>query len=113
MASASGFYQRLTERKLSNVHESVVETNFNERQLKSDYYIEAASFLKLDNVTIRYNFPSNKAFDNLGVFATASNLLTITKYSGMDPEIPQFSGGIDNNIYPISLSVLFGVNANF
>lgn len=113
VASASGFYQRLTERKLSNVHESVVETNFNERQLKSDYYIEEASFLKLDNVTIRYNLPSNKVFDNMGVFLTASNLLTITNYSGMDPEIPQFSSGIDNNIYPISLSVLFGVNANF
>lgn len=78
---------------------------------QSDYFVQNASFLKLDNITVGYSF---KDLFNRGVngrvFGTIQNVFTITKYKGLDPEI---NNGIDNNIYPRPTSVLFGVNLNF
>lgn len=110
VASASGFYDRLDERKTNNIHESAFTNDFQDRQLKSSVYLSDGSFLKLDNVTLSYS-PSNLGlFSSLRLYVTASNILTITGYDGIDPEV---SNGIDNNQYPRSRTLLFGVSANF
>ncbi len=96
---------------LSNLSSSVSETNFVNGQHYSDYYIEDASFFKLDNVSIGYTFPKllkNKL--NIHLSATVQNVLTITKYSGLDPEV---FGGIDNNIYPRPRIFMLGINLDF
>jgi iron complex outermembrane receptor protein len=99
---------------ISNGVANVLETNFidggTERKL-SDYYIQDASFVKLDNVTIGYNFGAifgEKS--NLTISGTAQNVLTITKYNGLDPEV---DGGLDYNIYPRPRTYMIGVNLNF
>lgn len=78
---------------------------------QSDYFVQNASFLKCDNITVGYSFPRLLGENISGrVFGTVQNVFTITKYKGLDPEI---NSGIDNNIYPRPTSVLFGVNLNF
>ncbi len=113
VASSSGFFEKLTDRVTNNIDESAFRLNFKKRQLKSDYYVENASFFKLDNLTLGYNIGSNKALRNFRVYGTVTNLLTITGYSGLDPELPQYNGGIDNNLYPISRNFLIGLNIGF
>lgn len=113
VASASGYFERLTERVTNNVHESAFLVNFNKRQLKSDYYIEDASFVKLDNVSFGYTLSELGPLKNARIHVAGNNLLTMTSYSGLDPELPQFSGGIDNNLYPISTNLLIGLSAKF
>jgi len=110
VASATGFYDRLDDRETNNIHESAFENDFQDRQLKSSVYISDASFLKLDNVSLSYSLKSIGAFSSLRFYATGSNLLTLTGYEGIDPEV---SNGIDNNQYPRSRTILFGVNADF
>lgn len=109
-ASQYGNVQRLIDRVPNNVHESVLETNFTSKQLYSDYYVENASFLKVDNISIGYTI---NAFDKgtIRLYGTVSNLLTITGYTGQDPEAG--SNGIDNNLYPFSRTMLFGASVNF
>ncbi|MCI5081980.1 MAG: SusC/RagA family TonB-linked outer membrane protein [Saprospiraceae bacterium] len=98
---------------LANLPTSVLESNFNTTPtvILSDYFIENGSFLRLDNVTLGYRFP-NALKGKLGVrlYAGVQNVLTITEYSGLDPEI--FSG-IDNTIYPRARTFLFGGNFTF
>jgi iron complex outermembrane receptor protein len=96
---------------LSNRVKNVVETGFENSQYYSDYYIENGSFMKLDNVSLGYNL-NNLWQDklNLRVYLTAQNLVTITKYSGLDPEV--FSG-IDNNIYPRPRIFQLGVSLTY
>ncbi|GEP51596.1 SusC/RagA family TonB-linked outer membrane protein [Flavobacterium noncentrifugens] len=77
----------------------------------SDYYVKNASFIKLDNVTLGYTL--NKSLlksVSLRFSAGVQNVLTITKYDGIDPE--RFSG-VDGSIYPRARTYIFGVNANF
>jgi len=109
LASANGYFNRLTEINgiLQNIHDSAIETDFDQRQLLSNYYLENANFLKLDNLTLGYNFNNFDAF-NLRIYTTVQNMLPITGYSGLDPEV-----AIDNNIFPPSTAFIFGVSANF
>ena len=84
---------------------------FKNRQLFSDYYLENASFLRMDNFTIA--FDAGKVLKNkvgLRVSGTAQNIFTITKYTGLNPEV--FSG-IDNNLYPIPRMVVLSANLTF
>ena len=83
--------------QLNNLHESYLETGFQSRQYLSDYYVENASFIKMDNISLGYNFGRIKDLFNLNMTAMVQNVFTITKYSGVDPEI---SGGIDQSFYP-------------
>jgi iron complex outermembrane receptor protein len=81
----------------------------------SDYWVENASFLKCDNITLGYSFDGlfkGSSYQGASgrVYATASNVFTITKYSGIDPEV---YGGIDNNMYPRAFSLLLGLSLNF
>lgn len=83
--------------QLNNLSSSYLDTGFSQRQHLSDYYIENASFLKMDNLTLGYNF--GKVFDcfSLNMSAMVQNVFTITKYKGVDPEVPN---GIDDSFYP-------------
>jgi iron complex outermembrane receptor protein len=114
VASSTGFFNRLSERPpvTNNVHKSTFVNGFSDKQLKSDVYIENASFVKLDNITFGYTLNS-KSLKELRVYVTASNIFTLTGYSGFDPELPQFTNGVDNNLYPVSRNILLGVNVNF
>lgn len=95
-----------------------VELGFNSpstEQFYSDYFVENASFLKMDNVTLGYSFEGLfKAAKYQGIsgrlYLTAQNVFTITNYSGMDPEI---TNGIDNSLYPRPFTMVFGLNLNF
>lgn len=94
-----------------NVHSSVLDTQFGEVQLWSDYYIQDASFLKMDNIVFGYNFDNLKNKDvTLRLYSSVQNVFTITDYEGLDPEI---NGGIDNNFYPRPRTFLLGFNINF
>ncbi|WP_019987704.1 SusC/RagA family TonB-linked outer membrane protein [Rudanella lutea] len=99
---------------LSNGLDNVLTTNFTRSQYFSDYYVENASFVRLDNLNLGYNFGSiwgkgdRKA--NLRGTLTAQNLFVITKYSGLDPEI---DNGRDNNFYPRPRIVSAGLNLDF
>jgi len=86
------------------------KTNFVKRQFSSDYFVQNASFFKMDNLSIGYEFKNlpNKMSAHVGF--TIQNVFTITKYPGLDPEVP---GGVDNNFYPRSRSFVFGVRISY
>ncbi|WP_348824526.1 SusC/RagA family TonB-linked outer membrane protein [Flavobacterium aestuarii] len=99
---------------VSNIPTSVLDTNFqsNEAVLLSDYYIENASFLKMDNVTLGYTFKETfNANSSIRLSAGVQNVFTITNYSGLDPEV--FENGIDNSITPRPRTYLIGANMKF
>ncbi len=84
----------------------------------SDYYLEDATFLRLDDITIGYTIPfkANKYIQKARVYVTGNNLLTITGYSGLDPEVSYngLSYGVENyNVYPKVRTFLFGVQLQF
>ncbi|HSD08519.1 SusC/RagA family TonB-linked outer membrane protein [Flavobacterium sp.] len=99
---------------VSNLPTSVLDTDFksNETVLLSDYYIENASFLKMDNVTLGYTFLNTfNAHSSIRLSAGVQNVFTITNYSGLDPEV--FDNGIDNSITPRPRTYLLGANMKF
>jgi len=75
----------------------------------TDRFLENASFLRCDNITLGYSFTKNKVSGR--AFCTVSNPFIITKYSGLDPEIGL--GGVDNSIYPRSMTTVLGINLQF
>jgi len=94
-----------------NVHSSLLNTGFENSQFWSDYYVQDASFLKMDNITLGYLFDNIKEGEmTFKLYGTVQNVFTITDYEGLDPEI---SGGIDNNFYPRPRTFLIGFNFNF
>ncbi len=98
---------------LGNIPTSVLASNFNETAsvLISDYYMENASFLKMDNLTFGYNFNDMKgSVSNIRLWTGVQNVFTITNYTGLDPEV---FGGIDNSIYPRPRTFLLGANIKF
>tara|TARA_R110000868_G_scaffold28241_3_gene106157 strand:- start:2488 stop:5403 length:2916 start_codon:yes stop_codon:yes gene_type:complete len=115
VASSAGYSRRATEYDfLTNLHSNYLNTGFvetTERNLLSDLFIQDASFFKIDYITLGYKLPNN-TFKDVGVrfYGSAQNILTITDYTGLDPEI---SGGIDNNFYPRPTTFVFGVNIDF
>ena len=113
VASSSGYFEKLTDRRTNNIDESAFVYGFNKRQLKSDIYIEDASFLKIDNVTLGFSPGSSKMFSSLRFYFTVNNLMTFTGYSGLDPELAQFNNGIDNGPFPLARNFLFGLSADF
>ncbi len=81
----------------------------------SDYFVRNASFLKCDNITLGYSFANlfkGGSYNGLNgrVYASATNVFTITKYKGMDPEV---FGGVDGDIYPRPFTLLLGLNLSF
>ncbi|KFF20763.1 SusC/RagA family TonB-linked outer membrane protein [Chryseobacterium sp. JM1] len=97
---------------INNAPVDFSSTNFLTANKMSDYYLKNGSFLKLDNVTVGYtfkNFIGNNA--SLRIYGAAQNVLIITKYKNLDPEI--FNNGIDDSIYPRARMFTLGINANF
>ena len=101
---------------LQNVIPGAVERNWSTYDhALSDYFVHNGSFLKCDNITLGYSFENlfnGGNYNGLSgrIYASATNVFTITKYDGIDPEV---SGGIDNNMYPRPLTILVGLNLNF
>ena len=109
--SANGFIEAGTNTPsdyYSNFNSNVLESGFVNSQFFSDYYLQAADFVKLDNVSIGYTIPGEKV--DFRASLTATNVLTITDYDGLDPEV---FGGIDNNFYPRSRRFVLGLNFAF
>ncbi len=95
---------------LGNVPYSVLNTGFLRTSdvINSDIYIEEASFLRMDNITLGYTLDEPfKGFKSIRFWTGVQNVFVITNYTGLDPEV---FGGIDNNIYPRPRTILFGAN---
>jgi TonB-linked SusC/RagA family outer membrane protein len=98
----------------------IPKANFDLRP--SSYFIEDGSYLRIKDITLSYNL-ANDVLKKVGIsrlqpYITAQNLLTITKYMGMDPEVNQWGNsnsvqGIDWGTYPQSRAFVFGVNLEF
>jgi iron complex outermembrane receptor protein len=98
---------------IGNASRNYLATNFQNNQYLSDYYIENASFLRLDNINLGFN--AGKVFHkhaSMRVAASIQNVFVITKYSGLDPENAN-SSGVDNNIYPRPRVFSLGLNFDF
>ena len=101
---------------LGNIPTSVLNTNFNSTSdvIISDIYLENASFLRMDNITLGYTFdrPIKKfASNSIRLWAGMQNVFTVTNYSGLDPELA--GNGIDNTNYPRPRTILVGANIKF
>ncbi len=99
---------------LSNKPVSVYETNFTQNATNiylSDYYIQNASFVRCDNISLGYSFKNLfKVISSGRIFATVQNPFVITGYKGLDPEV---FDGIDRKVYPRPIISLLGVSLNF
>ena len=96
-----------TSKTLNNLPYNYINTGFKTQQSESDYYVENASFLKMDNLNIGYDFGKIAKTVKLKLTATVQNVFTLTKYSGVDPEIP---GGVDYGFYPRPRIYSVGLN---
>lgn len=96
---------------LNNIHPVAIEQNIQlqEQVIFSDHFVEDASFLRFDHITLGYTFP-NLLGDYLRVYSTVQNPFIVTSYSGIDPEI---FGGIDNTTYPRNRTFVFGLSVQF
>ncbi len=109
-SKALGYHNILWEGYNAYYNDGVHRADFLEPDLL-DYFIENASFLRCDNITLGYTWDKpNSVISNARLYCTVSNPFVISGYKGLDPEV---WGGIDNNIYPRSLSVIVGTSINF
>ena len=87
----------------------------------NSYYVQDGSFFRMRNLQIGYTFGEKilgNYIKNLRAYVSATNLFTITKYTGMDPEVSQLSStfsapGVDSGIYPVSRQYLVGLSVTF
>ncbi len=110
-ASNSSIQSSTTNDYLQNVYSSAVQNRFQSPQYFSDIFVENASFFRLDNINLGYNFKnflSNNS--NMRVYAMAQNVFVISKYTGVDPEV---FNGIDNGYYQLPHVYSLGFNFNF
>lgn len=106
--SATSVY---TNEFLSNRVQSAFSSGFQVGQSQSDYYVQDASFFRIDNIVLGWSFNKSKSLPLGGrIYGTVQNPFVFTKYDGLDPEV---FGGMDGNVYPRPITILFGVNLNF
>ncbi|WP_136480294.1 SusC/RagA family TonB-linked outer membrane protein [Cognatitamlana onchidii] len=107
---------------LGNIPKSVLETQFQRTAdvIISDIYVENASFLRMDNITLGYTFSDiSKGINSIRIWGGVQNVFTVTNYSGLDPEVTDndsdltLTQGIDNVVYPRPRTVLVGANFKF
>jgi len=114
VASSNGYSRRATQNNiLYNLHANSLNTGFvetTEQNLLSDYFIDEASFFKIDNITLGWRLENVMKDVVFRLYGSVQNVATITDYEGLDPEI---RGGIDNNFYPRPRTFVFGVNIDF
>ncbi len=111
LEAVSGFY-------LNNRPKSLVELGwqtYDNNTIMTDYWVQNASFLKCDNITLGYSFNNllkRGSYNGIGgrIYGTVSNVFCITKYDGIDPEI---FGGIGGDIFPRPISFILGLSLNF
>ena len=96
--------------QLNNLSRSYLTTGFQNRQYLSDYYVENASFLKMDNLTLGYDFGRISKWCSLHIQAMIQNVFCITKYTGVDPEVPN---GMDVSFYPRPRTYSIGLGLDF
>ncbi len=109
VASNLGTYAEVGRDSPYNLHASVLETGFKTPQYLSDFYVEDASFLRMDNLTLGYSLTFRG--QPLRVSGTLQNVFTITDYTGVDPTAGL--NGLDNNIYPRSRTFTAGLSVRF
>ena len=110
VSSSNGSYANITGSATpSNMSTSVLTTNFLYPQYWSDYYVESANFLRMDNITVGYTW--HMSGRPWRAYLTVQNAFTITGYTGVDPTAGY--SGIDNNIYPRSRTVTGGLSVRF
>jgi iron complex outermembrane receptor protein len=95
---------------INNLQRDYFNTGFQTRQYYSDYYVENASFLRMENLSVNYNFGQVGKISNLRLGAVAQNVFIVSKYSGMDPEVPN---GFDSSFYPRSRTFSLSLNMDF
>jgi hypothetical protein len=112
--SSRAQYSLLNNAVPNNIPNSVLETNFvrTENVILSDVFVENASFLKLDNISLGYQFKDvfSSAID-FRLSGSVQNAFTLTKYTGLDPEV--FNNGIDDTIYPRPRTFLLNAKIQF
>jgi hypothetical protein len=96
-----------------------VTTGANTNRLFSDYFVEDASFFRIQNIQLGYNINNNwiekVGISKLRLYVAANNLYTFTKYKGYDPGASNgkpIGGGIDDGFYPIPRTYMIGLNIN-
>jgi len=114
IASVLGVYERLYNPEgpyLGNITNYVYQTNFQNPEYVSDFYIKDASFFKMDYMSLGYIFRSiGNSKLNLRLTGTVNNVFTITGYEGIDPELQD---GIDNMVYPRPRVYVLSLNLQF
>ena len=110
-ASNSSINSALTNEYLQNVFSSAAKYGFKGNELFSDIFVEDASFFRLDNVNLGYNFGDFlSSGSNLKIYGMVQNVFVISDYSGVDPEV---FGGIDNGYYQMPRVYSLGLNFQF
>jgi TonB-linked SusC/RagA family outer membrane protein len=106
---------RWTAAGTSNSMPRAIYNDPNKNNRPSDRFIEDGSYFRVKNITFGYTLPAQLTkqahLSKVRVYASALNLFTITKYTGFDPEVS--TNGIDNNVYPVTNTVSFGLNLGF
>jgi TonB-linked SusC/RagA family outer membrane protein len=97
-----------------------VDGNFSTNNTVNDYLMENASFLRMKNLQLGYTVPQSVInrfkIDRIRIYVQATNLFTVTKYTGLDPEIPTYDdrvSGVDLGTFPTVKQLLVGINVNF
>lgn len=99
--------------KAEALYPSISNTD-NKSYANSDFWLEDASFIKLKNISLSYNIPRKVAkFAGIQLTVSAQDVLTITKYKGMDPEVYSSYDGLDYGAYPIPRTFTFAVKLRF
>jgi TonB-linked SusC/RagA family outer membrane protein len=119
VTSKEGYYNMWTpdnqDTNIPNIYSTSINT-----QAGSTQYLESADFLRLKNLSVGYNIPLKKSnvLSGIKVSASVQNLLTITGYSGYDPEVTSsgtndIRAGIEEGAYPLPRTYTFGLRINF
>lgn len=86
----------------------------NKYYANSDFWLEDASFVKLKNVSLSYRIPKRVTkFGSVLLSVSAQDVLTLTRYKGMDPEVYSGYDGLDYGAYPVPFTITFGAKINF
>ena len=102
---------------LSNIPRLAMKDENKNYSTVSDFFLENGSYLRMKNLTIGYSLPKSLMASigcsgtNVRFYATGENLFTITKYSGIDPEVG--GNGLDGGKYPVARVFSLGLNVNF
>lgn len=109
VVSSKGYLNRIVELVPTNLVTDALNTNFKAPQYFSNYYLEDATFVRMDNITLGYTVQKLAAM-KIRLYATVQNAFVWSKYKGLDPEVVN---GIDNNLYPRARTYVFGINIGF